>query len=157
MNSALTKMVLALSLSSSCPSTSSLLLSSSFFHRNSKASTSSRHISLLPTVTWHCRPDPPSARMVSTTVSKSFFFITPSTAFSHELCEKASNAYILQWLKRTCCISRQNHQREQTADITLHVCTLCSGMSVFMYTKWIMEAVSVSTWSPLSVFESSKT
>lgn len=57
-------------------STSSLLLSSFLFsfHRNSKASTSSRYISLLPTVTWHCRPDPPSARMVSTTVSKSFFY-----------------------------------------------------------------------------------
>lgn len=48
-----------------------------FFLRNSKASTSSGYISLLPTVTWHRRPDPPSARMVSTTVSKSFF-ITPS-------------------------------------------------------------------------------
>lgn len=65
---------LVLSLSSSCLSTSSLRLSSSLFHRNSKASTSSRYISLLPTVTWHCRPDPPSARMVSTTVSKSFFY-----------------------------------------------------------------------------------
>lgn len=55
-------------------STFSLLLPSSFFHRNSEASSSSRHISLLPFVTWHCRPDPPSARMVSTTVSNSFFY-----------------------------------------------------------------------------------
>lgn len=50
-------------------------LSSSFLCRNSKASASSRHISLLPAVTWHCRPDPPSARMVSTTVSETFFII----------------------------------------------------------------------------------
>lgn len=55
-------------------STSSLLPPSSLFHRNSEASASSRHISLLPFVTWHCWPDSPSARMVSTTVSNTFFY-----------------------------------------------------------------------------------
>lgn len=60
-------------------------------------------------------------------------------------------------IKKNMLYIKTNHQREQTADITLHVCTLCSRISVFMYTKSIMEAVSVSTWSPLSVFESSKT
>lgn len=43
--------------------------------RNSATSPSSRHISLLPFVTWHCWPDSPSARMVSTTVSNSFFLL----------------------------------------------------------------------------------
>lgn len=43
--------------------------------RNPKASTSSRYISLLPSVAWHCRPDPPSTRMVSTTVSTTILFL----------------------------------------------------------------------------------
>lgn len=46
------------------------------FHRNSKASTSSRYISLLSIITRHCRTNPPSARMVSTTVRSSIFLIS---------------------------------------------------------------------------------
>lgn len=78
----------SVSLSLSHLSTSPLLpVIISPFYRNSEASSSSRHISLLPVVTWHRRPDPPSARMVSTTVSNSFFIITLSSMFFSEFCE----------------------------------------------------------------------
>lgn len=85
-------------LSSSCLSTSSPLpVIFSSFHRNPEASSSSRHISLLPVVTWHRWPDPPSARMVSTTVSNSFYYYS-FFYLSFEFCESLEAFTSLWWL-----------------------------------------------------------
>lgn len=58
------------------------------FYRNSKASTSSIYISLLSIITRHCRTNPPSARMVSTTVRSSIFLISFFLFLTYKICVK---------------------------------------------------------------------